>query len=129
MLPFGCSYANTETEEKEILTSLGVGISIFPQTIGVSNGLVVSKVVARPSRQVEYILVWNKGQAPSGLTREFIRYVQADRFDPGLPAGDDERLPHQAGQGDGVRPSATRSRPWRRNWGSSSFSGGSGVWS
>ena len=36
----------------------------------------VSKVVARPSRQVEYILVWNKGQAPSGLTREFIRYVQ-----------------------------------------------------
>ena len=58
------------------LTSLGVGISIFPQTIGVSNGLVVSKVVARPSRQVEYILVWNKGQAPSGLTREFIHYVQ-----------------------------------------------------
>ena len=58
------------------LTSHGVGISIFPQTIGVSNGLVVSKVVARPSRQVEYILVWNKGHAPSGLTREFIRYVR-----------------------------------------------------
>ena len=58
------------------VTSLGAGLSICPQTIGVSNGLVVSKVVARPSRQVEYILVWNKGQAPSGLTREFIRYVQ-----------------------------------------------------
>lgn len=58
------------------LTSQGVGVSIFPQTVGVSNGLVVSKVVTRPSRQAEYILVWNKGQAPSGLTREFIRYVQ-----------------------------------------------------
>lgn len=57
------------------LTSQGVGISIFPQTTGISNGLVVSKVVTQPSRQVEYILVWNKGQTPSGLTREFIRYV------------------------------------------------------
>lgn len=59
------------------LTSRGVGVSIFPQTVGVSNGLVVSKVVTQPSRQAEYILVWNKGQAPSGLTREFIRYVQS----------------------------------------------------
>ncbi len=58
------------------LTSQGVGVSIFPQTVGVSNGLVVSKVVTQPARQVEYILVWNKGQAPSGLTREFIHYVQ-----------------------------------------------------
>lgn len=31
---------------------------------------------AGPSRQAEYILVWNKGQVPSGLTRELIRYVQ-----------------------------------------------------
>ncbi len=58
------------------LTSQGVWVSIFPQTVGVSNGLVVSKVVTQPARQVEYILVWNKGQAPSGLTREFIHYVQ-----------------------------------------------------
>lgn len=58
------------------LSSQGVGVSIFPQTVGVSNGLVVSKVVTQPTRQAEYILVWNKGQAPSGLTREFIRYVQ-----------------------------------------------------
>ncbi len=58
------------------LTSQGVGVSIFPQTVGVFNGLVVSKVVTQPARQVEYILVWNKGQAPSGLTREFIHYVQ-----------------------------------------------------
>ena len=58
------------------LSSQGVGVSIFPQTLGVSNGLVVSKVVVQPARQAEYILVWNKGQPPSGLTREFIRYVQ-----------------------------------------------------
>lgn len=58
------------------LSSQGVGVSIFPQTVGVSNGLVVSKVVTQPARQAEYILVWNKGQAPSGLTREFIRYVR-----------------------------------------------------
>ena len=58
------------------LTSQGVGISIFPQTVDVSNGLVVSKVVIQPSRQVEYILVWNRGQPPSGLTREFIHFVQ-----------------------------------------------------
>ena len=58
------------------LTSQGVGISIFPQTVDVSNGLVVSKVVIQPSRQVEYILVWNRGQPPSGLTRKFIHFVQ-----------------------------------------------------
>lgn len=58
------------------LTSQGVGISIFPQTVDMSNGLVVSKVVIQPSRQVEYILVWNRGQPPSGLTREFIHFVQ-----------------------------------------------------
>lgn len=58
------------------LTSRGIGVSIFPQTTSVSNGLVVSKAVTQPSRQVEYILVWNKGQSPSGLTREFIRYIQ-----------------------------------------------------
>lgn len=60
------------------LTSQGVGVSIFPQTTGISNGLVVSKVVTQPSREAEYILVWNKGQSPSGLIREFIRYIQDD---------------------------------------------------
>ena len=58
------------------LSSQGVGVSIFPQTVGVSNGLVVSKVVTQPARQAEYILVWNKGQSPSGLTKEFIHYIQ-----------------------------------------------------
>ena len=58
------------------LTSHGVGVSIFPQTVGVSNGLVVSKIITQPSRQAEYILVWNKGQSPSGLTKEFIHYIQ-----------------------------------------------------
>lgn len=58
------------------LTSQGVGISIFPQTTSASSGLVVSKVVTQPSRQAEYILVWDKGQSPSGLTQAFIRYIQ-----------------------------------------------------
>lgn len=58
------------------LTSQGVGVSIFPQTTGVSNGLVVSKVVVQPSRQAEYILVWNKGQPPSGPARTFIQHIQ-----------------------------------------------------
>lgn len=58
------------------LTSQGVGVSIFPRTTGVSSGLVVSKVVTQPSRQAEYILVWNKGQSPSWPAREFIRYIQ-----------------------------------------------------
>lgn len=67
------------------LTSQGVGISIFPQTISASNGSVVSKVVTQPGRRVEYILVWNKGQSPSGLTREFIRFVedcQEEKMEP-----------------------------------------------
>lgn len=58
------------------LTSRGIGVSIFPQTTSVSNGLVVSKVVVQPSRQAEYILVWNKGQPPSGPARAFIRHIQ-----------------------------------------------------
>lgn len=58
------------------LTSQGVGVSIFPQTTGVSNGLVVSKVVVQPSRQAEYILVWNKGQPSSGPARTFIQHIQ-----------------------------------------------------
>lgn len=58
------------------LTSQGVGISIFPQTTSASNGLVVSRVVTQPSRQAEYVLVWDKVQSPSGLTREFIRHIQ-----------------------------------------------------
>lgn len=58
------------------LASQGVGVSIFPRTTGVLNGLVISKIVTQPSRQAEYVLVWSKGQTTSGLTREFIRYVQ-----------------------------------------------------
>lgn len=69
------------------LTSQGVGVSIFPQTIGISSGLVVSKVVTHPSRQAEYILVWNKGQTPSGLVREFIQYIQDSLEEQASPAG------------------------------------------
>ena len=58
------------------LAEQGVGISIFPQTTGAPGGGVVSKVVVQSARQVEYVLVWNKGQRLSGLIQEFIRYIQ-----------------------------------------------------
>ncbi|MCI9156023.1 MAG: LysR family transcriptional regulator [Lawsonibacter sp.] len=56
------------------LAEEGVGISIFPQTT--QNQRVVSKAVTQPDRQVEYVLVWDKGQRPSALIQEFIHYVQ-----------------------------------------------------
>lgn len=58
------------------LAERGVGISIFPQTTCMPNELVISKVITQPARQVEYVLVWNKEQRPSGLTEEFIHFVQ-----------------------------------------------------
>ena len=33
-------------------------------------------MVVQSARQVEYVLVWNKGQLLSGLIQEFIRYIQ-----------------------------------------------------
>lgn len=58
------------------LVEQGVGISIFPQTTYTPNQLSVSKVITQPARQVEYMLVWNRGQRPSRLVQEFISYVQ-----------------------------------------------------
>ena len=58
------------------LVEQGVGISIFPQTTRTPNELLVSKVITRPGRQAEYMLVWNRGQRPSRLVQEFISYVQ-----------------------------------------------------
>ena len=58
------------------LAEQGVGISIFHKTTGAPGGGVVSKVVVQSARQVEYVLVWNKGQRLSGLIQEFIRYIQ-----------------------------------------------------
>ena len=58
------------------LAEQGAGISIFPQTSATPGMGVVSKVVVRPARQAEYVLVWSKGRHPSGLVQEFIRYIQ-----------------------------------------------------
>lgn len=57
------------------LTGQGVGISIFPQTTLHPSGHIVSKVITDPSRQAEYVLVWNKQQQPSRLAQTFIEYV------------------------------------------------------
>ncbi len=57
------------------LAEQNVGISIFPQTTYTPNAHVVSKLITQPAKQVEYVLVWERGQH-SNLVREFIRYVQ-----------------------------------------------------
>ena len=68
------------------LSGRGVGISIFPQTTDTWGGQVVTKEVVAPSRQVEYVLVWNKGQQPSGLIQAFIQYIQDCLEEEGRPA-------------------------------------------
>lgn len=58
------------------LTQNRVGISIFPQTTRADGKVLVAKVIVEPSRSVEYLLVWNKGQRLTGLAEEFLNYVQ-----------------------------------------------------
>ena len=58
------------------LAEQDVGVCIFPQTTYNQSDLLVSKVITRSERQVEYALVWNKNQHNSELTAEFINYVQ-----------------------------------------------------
>lgn len=57
------------------LAEQNVGISIFPQTTYTPNAHVVSKLITQPAKQVEYVLIWERGQR-ANLVREFIRYVQ-----------------------------------------------------
>ena len=59
------------------LAEQNVGISIFPQTTYTPNAHVVSKVITQPVKQVEYVLVWERGQhLQTALVQEFIRYVR-----------------------------------------------------
>lgn len=43
------------------LVAQGVGIGIFPMTFGNPGPDIVSKVIVEPGRQVEYVLVRNRG--------------------------------------------------------------------
>ena len=59
------------------LAEQNVGISIFPQTTYTPNAHVVSKVITQPMKQVEYVLVWERGQhLQTAPVQEFIRYVR-----------------------------------------------------
>ena len=59
------------------LSEQNVGISIFPQTTYTPNAHVVSKLITQPAKQVEYVLVWERGQhLQTTLVREFIGYVR-----------------------------------------------------
>ena len=52
------------------------GICICPQTTGIRNDLVVSKILVKPARKVEYVLVWRRGELPSRLAHLFRQYVK-----------------------------------------------------
>lgn len=57
------------------LTERGVGISIVPRTVAAPSPQVVSKVIVRPSRRAEYVLVWNRAQPLTDLASAFVEYV------------------------------------------------------
>lgn len=54
------------------LTEKGIGISIFPQ-MPQTNRLLISKVITQPERRVEYVLVWNKQNPPTGMVDGFVQ--------------------------------------------------------
>ena len=58
------------------LVEQNAGIAIFPQTTYTPNRHVVSRVIVEPAKMAEYVLVWNRGQQPTGVAGEFIQYVQ-----------------------------------------------------
>ena len=58
------------------LVEQNVGISIFPQTTYTPNAHTVSKRITRPAREVEYVLVWERGRMQTTLVREFVGYVR-----------------------------------------------------
>lgn len=58
------------------LTEQGVGISIFPQTTQTPSSLVRVKVITKPARRAEYVLVWNREGPTSRLVGEFTTWVR-----------------------------------------------------
>ena len=54
-----------------------VGIAIFPQTTYTPNAHVVSKVITKPAKQAQYVLVWERERRlHTPLVREFVDYVR-----------------------------------------------------
>ena len=58
------------------MSEQGIGISIFPKTTYTPNDLLVPKIIVDSERQIEYVLVWNKGQRFTSAVGEFVNYVK-----------------------------------------------------
>ena len=51
-------------------------ISIFPVTTYTPNEGIVTKIITKPAKIAQYVLVWNKEQPPTGVAGEFVNYVR-----------------------------------------------------
>ena len=58
------------------LAGRGIGISIFPQTAYILNDSLVSREIAGPDKDVEYLFVWRKGHPLPTVEERFIDYVK-----------------------------------------------------
>lgn len=58
------------------MSEQGIGISIFPKTTYTPNDLLVPKIIIESERQIEYVLVWNKGQRFTSAVEELVNYVK-----------------------------------------------------
>ncbi|MBO4873564.1 MAG: LysR family transcriptional regulator [Lachnospiraceae bacterium] len=58
------------------LAGRGIGISIFPQTAYIMNDSLVSREIAGPDKDVEYLFVWRKGHPLPTVEERFIDYVK-----------------------------------------------------
>ena len=62
--------------DAEALAEQNAGICIFPMTTYMENSLMVKKIITESSRQVEYALVWSRGERSSNIAREFVNFVR-----------------------------------------------------
>ena len=58
------------------LAEQNAGICIYPMTTYTENDLVVKKVITESSRQIEYLLVWERNAHLTQLEQEFINFVK-----------------------------------------------------
>ena len=65
------------------LADRGVGISIFPRTMHLTEGPVICKEIIHPSRHSSYVLAWNKSKKLSLLGELFRDFVE-DSLDPSM---------------------------------------------
>lgn len=58
------------------LAGRNVGISIFPQTAYIINDSLISREIAGPDKDVDYLFVWRKGHALPTVESCFVDYVK-----------------------------------------------------